>query len=221
MRDGDNIREIESLGVDLIGMIFYEKSPRYVSEKPAYLPQRAKSVGVFVDAEPQEIIARVRDYGLSAIQLHGHESPDYIRALKQALGEAGIATHASTQANGENNPSLPAIKILKAIGISDEHSLEGLDAYEELIDAFVFDTKTPKKGGSGKAFNHSLLKYYHGHTPFLLSGGLSLDNAEEIIKFRHPALFGLDLNSRFEIAPAIKDPSLVQKFLKLIRTRQD
>lgn len=277
MRDGNNIREIEALGVDLIGMIFYEKSPRYVSERPTYLPHKAKSVGVFVDAEPQEIISRVRDYGLGAIQLHGHESPTYIRHLKQALGEADTSSRTEMQELGEaitssrtemqelgeaitsshtemqelgeaetssrtemqelgeaiissrtemqakdgNSPSLPAIKIIKAIGISDEHSLDGLEEYDELVDAFVFDTYTPQKGGSGETFNHSLLKEYHGRTPFLLSGGLSLNNAAEILSLRHPKLIGFDINSRFETAPAQKDPARVRQFVEMVKKRAE
>lgn len=217
MRDGDNIREVESLGVDLIGMIFYAKSPRYVGERPSFLPRKAKSVGVFVDAGPQDIIAHVKNYDLSAVQLHGHESPEYIRALRQALCEAGFTNRIPEQALGEADSAPCTIKILKAVGISDEHSLDGLDAYEGLIDAFVFDTKTPKMGGSGKAFNHSLLRHYHGHTPFLLSGGLSLDNAQEILSFAHPALLGYDLNSRFETAPALKDTARLRQFIELAR----
>ena len=249
MREGNNIREIEALGVDLIGMIFYEKSPRYVSERPTYLPHKAKSVGVFVDAEPQEIISRVRDYGLGAIQLHGHESPTYIRHLKQALGEAITSSRTKMQALGEtdtysraemqelgeatlssraemqtkdgNSPSLPAIKIIKAIGISNEHSLDGLEEYDELVDAFVFDTYTPQKGGSGETFNHSMLKDYHGRTPFLLSGGLSLNNAAEILSLRHPKLIGFDINSRFETAPAQKDPARVRQFVEMVKKRAE
>lgn len=216
MRDGDNIRQIESLGVDLIGMIFYAKSPRYVAMRPSYLPQKAKSVGVFVDAEPQDIIAHIEDYGLSAVQLHGHETPDYIRALRQALSNADTATHTRKEAFGDTNHPL---RIIKAVGISDEHSLDNLDAYEGLIGAFVFDTKSPQMGGSGKAFDHSLLKGYHGHTPFLLSGGLSIENAEEILSFTHPALLGYDLNSRFETAPALKDPARVRRFIELARKK--
>lgn len=217
MRDGNNIREVESLGVDLIGMIFYAKSPRYVGARSSYLPRKAKSVGVFVDAEPQDIIALIKDYGLSAVQLHGHESPGYIRALRQALGEAGFANYIPEQAFGETGHAPRTIKIMKAVGISDVHSLDGLDAYEGLADAFVFDTKTPKMGGSGKAFDHSLLQNYHGNTPFLLSGGLSLDNAQEILSFVHPALLGYDLNSRFEIAPALKDTTRLRQFIELAR----
>lgn len=217
MRQGDNIRRIEALGVDMIGMIFYPISPRYVSERPSYLPQKAKRVGVFVDAGIEDILAHVHDYGLGGIQLHGHETPDFVRELKQALGGAGVAVEATRAALGDAGNALRTIKILKAVGISNENSLNGLEDYEGLIDAFVFDTKTPKMGGSGRTFDHSVLSHYHGSTPFLLSGGLSLENADEILRFAHPALIGYDLNSRFETAPALKDPDRVRRFIEMTK----
>ena len=196
MRDPANIRAIEALGVDWLGLIFYPPSPRYVSTKPDYLPQRAKSVGVFVDADITTITRKVADYGLRLVQLHGNESPDQCRELKNAV---------------------PEIDIIKAFSIKDAGSLAATKPYEDCgaVAYFLFDTCCPGKGGSGQTFDHSLLHEYHGNIPFLLSGGLSPANAKEVKAITHPMLIGYDLNSRFETAPAVKDPGLVKQFITI------
>lgn len=208
MRDGENIRQVAALGVDWIGMIFWPKSPRNVTMIPSYagiLPDRAmdmgdfkaKRVGVFVDEMPQNIITHVVNYKLDLIQLHGKETPTLIRNLRHTL-----------------DPDIrPGIKIIKAISVSSRDDLDATKPYEGVVDYFLFDTKCPTVGGSGQQFDWSVLAEYVGETPFLLSGGIGPDDAERIRAFHHPKCIGIDLNSRFETAPAQKDVDALRHFL--------
>ncbi len=192
MRQADNIIEVERLGVDWMGFIFWPPSKRYVDSKPSYLPVRAKRVGVFVDADMDFIISHTNDFKLDVIQLHGNETPDMCLKLKGLF---------------------PTVKIVKAFGIDSRQTLLRTTDYEGVADYFLFDTATKLKGGSGKTFDHSLLDDYNGKTPFLLSGGLSLDNQPQTMAFTHPMLAGYDLNSRFETQPAVKDISLLRQYI--------
>lgn len=226
MRDAQNIRDVAALDIDLMGFIFYPKSPRFVSlissqagiipdysperlnmavnadGKPGYIfPKRIKRVGVFVDEMPQTIITYVYNYSLDYIQLHGKETPTLIDNLRRTLV-----------------PDLvPDIKVIKAFGITSADDLQQCEAYEGYADLFLFDTCTPLKGGSGRQFNWSVLEAYHGRTPFLLSGGIGPEDADRVKAFHHPQCVGIDLNSRFETAPAMKDVELLSKFIKQIK----
>ena len=192
MRDAQNIRDVEKLGVDWIGMIFWPQSKRFVAEVPSYLPKHQKRVGVFVDAPLEDIRQHISDYQLNIIQLHGQESPDYVKALKP---------HTT----------------IKAFNIAKADDLVQTEQYEEIADYFLFDTKGLMVGGNGQKFDWSVLTAYHGKTPFLLSGGIGLDDAESINSFHHPSCIGIDLNSRFEVSPAFKDIDKLRKFLGKIK----
>ena len=192
MRDAENIREVEALGIDLMGFIFYPKSSRYVSERPAYLPTRCKRVGVFVDASADDIIKKIQDFSLDIIQLHGNESPEQISHL------LSLTSHLS---------------IIKAFNIASAADLAATAPYVGLVDYFLFDTKGPSVGGNGEKFDWSVLEAYHGDTHFLLSGGIGPDDAERILDYHHPKCIGIDLNSRFEIEPGIKDITKLKTFL--------
>ena len=192
MREPDNIRAVEQLGADWLGFIFWPRSSRYVSERPSYLPQQAKRVGVFVDADMADVLQHIADYGLHIVQLHGKESPDYIQALRTAA---------------------PATLVIKALNVATSADLEQTKAYEGLVDYFLFDTKGPSVGGNGTQFDWTVLDAYHDMTPFLLSGGIGPDDASRVSAFRHPRLAGIDLNSRFEQSPALKDVNLLRRFL--------
>ena len=192
MREADNIHEVEALGVDWLGLIFWPKSSRYVSERPDYLPQHAKRVGVFVDEAVDTVKKKADAYALDLIQLHGSESPDYIRALKASCS------------------------IIKAFSIATADDLEQTKDYEGLVDYFLFDTKGPSVGGNGVQFNWDVLKDYHGQTPFLLSGGIDPDDAERIQAFHHPQCIGIDLNSRFELSPGLKDINKLKQFIQVL-----
>ena len=192
MRDADNIRAVETLGVDWMGFIFWPHSSRYVSQMPTYLPETCKRVGVFVDATLEEIRDKVTDYRLDIIQLHGSESPAYIRQLRRDCADA---------------------KIIKAFNIKTAADLTQAEAYEDTVDYFLFDTKGKSVGGNGEQFDWDVLRHYNGQTPFLLSGGIGPDDAVRIRDFHHPQLAGIDLNSRFETAPALKDIQKLKAFL--------
>ena len=183
MKYPDNISDLSMLPIDFIGMIFYEKSPRYVSDlQPEEINTRGKElVGVFVNASETEIMQMTNKYNLDLIQLHGSESPEFCKKL---------------------NETMP---VIKAFSIADASDFEQTKEYEGLWGYFLFDTKTPQYGGSGQKFDWQILKEYKGSMPFLLSGGISIDDVEAIKQIKHPRFEGIDLNSRFEIEPGLKD----------------
>ncbi|MBR2115268.1 MAG: phosphoribosylanthranilate isomerase [Prevotella sp.] len=189
MRDADNIREVEALGIDMMGFIFWPKSSRYVSERPNYMPTKCKRVGVFVDEDIEQVKRTADEYQLDMIQLHGHERPDYIRQLSGR-------------------------KVIKAFNIATSADLEATKPYEDIVDYFLFDTKGKSVGGNGAKFDWTVLADYVGETPFLLSGGIGPDDAARIRSFHHSQLAGIDLNSRFEITPGLKDINKLKEFIK-------
>ena len=197
MRSAENIRDVEALGIDMMGFIFYPKSSRYVSARPAYLPQKCKRVGVFVNATIDDIRQHIADYSLDIVQLHGHESTDSIRSLRSLCGDV--------------------ISIIKAFNIATKEDLNATTPYAGLVDYFLFDTKGPSVGGNGEKFDWSVLEAYNGDTPFLLSGGIGPDDAERILDYHHPKCIGIDLNSRFEIEPGIKDITKLKTFLNDVK----
>lgn len=188
MRNAENIRKVEAMGIDLMGFIFWPKSKRYVSERPSYLPTNCKRVGVFVDADIEQVKRIADEYELDFIQLHGHESPEYTRLLDNR-------------------------KIIKAFNIAATGDFALTEAYEGVADYFLFDTKGKSVGGNGEKFDWSLLSAYDGNTPFLISGGIGPDDADLLKTFHHPRCIGIDLNSRFEITPGIKDIDDLRIFL--------
>ena len=185
MRDAHNIREVEALGIDMMGFIFAPQSPRYLDAVPAWLP-RCSRVGVFVNAAPDEIIGKSRQYRLTHIQLHGNETPQYCRQIRNATG----------------------LHVIKAT------TPQAAQAYEDDADMFIFDTPG---GGTGTKFDWTQLDLYHGNRPFLLAGGIGPDDAQAVAAITHPQFAGVDLNSRFEIRPGLKDPEKIRTFIKKIR----
>lgn len=211
MRDADNIRDISALGVDMIGLIFYPPSPRYVQQFssgagiiPDYAPDMGKTplrVGVFVDDMPQNIVTRVYNYKLDYIQLHGNEPRDTLENLRATI-----------------DPDIkPKIKIIKAISVSSAEDIKKYKEYVGAADLFLFDTKCKTVGGSGEQFDWQVLEQYDGETPFLLSGGIGPDDTERVKSFHHPQCIGIDLNSKFEIEPALKDVEKLKDFLEKIK----
>lgn len=200
MREAENIRAVEALGVDWMGFIFWEHSSRNVCQRPAYLPTRAKRVGVFVDASLDVVCQHVEAFGLDVVQLHGSESPTYLRDLRSSCDAR--------------------LLIVKAFSIATRDDLLQTSLYEGLADFFLFDTKAQLVGGNGRKFDWSVLAHYDGSTPFLLSGGIGPDDASRLSAFSHPRLAGIDLNSRFEAAPALKNVELLKQFLYDIQQNQ-
>ena len=206
MREAENIREVDQLSIvnfqlsiNWMGFIFWPKSKRYVNKIPDYLPVNAKRVGVFVDEEIETILRIADDYALDILQLHGSESPEAIRRLRSECGNA-IAT-------------------IKAFNIATAEDFEQTKAYEGLVDYFLFDTKGQSVGGNGAKFDWDVLTHYTGSTPFLLSGGIGPEDAEAVRTFHHPHCIGIDLNSRFETAPGIKDVARLKEFLYNLNTK--
>lgn len=222
MRSPDNIRAVASLPIDMMGFIFYPKSSRYVGMSPSYtglLPDVADEalgeavgsggrhiykVGVFVDAMPQDIITHVVSFGLDAVQLHGSETPTLIRNLRHTIV-----------------PDLrQRLTVIKAISIGGAADFDKCAQYEGVADMFVFDTKCAGHGGSGEQYDWSLLDAYKGHTPFLLSGGIGECDVERIKAISHPMFVGVDLNSCFETAPAVKDAKALGRFIEQLRRQE-
>ncbi|MDN3688424.1 phosphoribosylanthranilate isomerase [Cyclobacterium jeungdonense] len=202
MADPENISGLAELGlVDWMGMIFYPPSRRYVpafSVDPQYYQRLSlPKVGVFVNATPDEIQRVGKAYGLDKVQLHGDESPGQVREIKIQTG-------------------LPLIKVLR---IGKDWSWQGLEAYEELVDYFLLDTDGPSYGGTGHRFNWEIIKQYPFHKPFLLSGGIQADQAGQLVDLYQssPHMGGIDINSKFEVRPGLKDLDLIRDFASQIR----
>ncbi|MFY0686897.1 MAG: phosphoribosylanthranilate isomerase [Cyclobacteriaceae bacterium] len=189
MRESKNIEQLEQLSPDWMGLIFYPDSKRFVGDWD--IKTRLKKVGVFVNEATDRIQSTIRNYGLSVVQLHGGESVDQVREVK-SMG----------------------VDVWKVFGVMDELPIVQMDLYEGEVDAFLFDTKTRDHGGSGEQFDWSILSDYSFDTPFLLSGGLDLDDVEKIKAMDLEQLIGIDVNSRFEIEPGLKNIEKIRELKK-------
>jgi len=199
MRDPRQMQALEDMGVDLMGMIFFPKSPRYVDGEDVCsgcLPKKIAKVGVFVKADLATVVETVKKYNLSYVQLHGGEDVDFANLVKKHTG-AGI---------------------IKAVSVSGVDDVKNLSAeWESVADYMLFDYKCVGYGGSGQQFDWAVLDEYTLNIPFLLSGGVGADDAEAVKNIRHPKFAGVDVNSKFEISPANKDIEKVKTFLSVIR----
>lgn len=200
MRDADNIRAVEALGIDIMGFIFWYGSGRYVSSPPAYLPENCLRAGVFVDAEPRDILVAAKAYRLDCIQFHGSETPEYIAYLRRLTARLK-----------------PDMRYIKSIPVTTADDLGQTPQYENVCDLFLFDTKGKLPGGNGSQFDWGVLQNYGGQLPYLLSGGIGPGDAERIRAFEAPGCIGIDLNSRFETAPGMKDAEALKTFIDKIR----
>lgn len=197
----DQILKLEELGVDFAGMIFYKKSPRSVW-KGDLLPGEVKKsirkinlVGVFVNEEPDVVLRAVDEWNLDIVQLHGDESPRYCEA---------ISNH---------------VHCIKAFRVGKEDKLDyKVFPYAEAVDLYLFDTLSKEYGGTGIQFDWTLLKNSSLNKPYFLSGGIGPDDVNFIHQFAgsQQNLFAIDVNSKFEVSPGIKDINLIQTFLKAI-----
>lgn len=202
MRDSANIQEVAALKPDLMGFIFYLKSKRYVGEGfdpgivRALMPE-ILTVGVFVNLEIESMICIARKYRFDYVQLHGNESPGYCKEVQEE-----------------------GIKVMKAFGIHNEFDWSAVQPYQKVCDYFLFDTNTKIYGGSGQKFDWGILDGYKLQHPFFLSGGIGPDDTSEIKKLKNPYLAGIDINSRFETEPGLKDIHLLKGFIKKIRSNE-
>ncbi len=190
MKDAQNVRNAAELGIDMIGFIFYPLSKRYVGDQEVIPTSRVLRVGVFVDESLSQIAERAETWNLDALQLHGSESPEFCRIL----GSLGLP-------------------LVKAFSVDEDFDFGELDPYKEVVDFFLFDTKGKYPGGNGYRFDWRLLDDYKLAVPFWLSGGIGPGLAEEIKKLRHPGLYAVDLNSRFEDEPGMKNIEKLKTFV--------
>lgn len=203
MKYEGNIAELATLQPDLMGFIFYPKSKRFVGldfeQKHLHSLNRSiEKVAVFVNALQHEVSEFSKMYGIRTVQLHGNETPQMCEALKKE-----------------------GFSVIKAFGVDDQFDFANLESYTDGVDYFLFDTKTAAHGGSGKTFNWQILNNYSLAIPFFLSGGLSNENLQDVKEIKHPQLYAVDLNSKFETEPGIKNIESLQEAFKLIRTENE
>jgi phosphoribosylanthranilate isomerase len=196
MKYRENLRSLVGLHPDFVGFIFYSKSKRFVGKdfQPELLkeiPEEIKTVGVFVNENLEALIRLQEKFHFDYLQLHGDESPELCKKLK------------------ENN-----CKIIKAFSVDASFDFSSLKPYASVCDYFLFDTKGESYGGNGTRFEWSILKNYDFTVPFFLSGGISPEHAEEIAGFEHPQFFSVDINSKFEDEPGLKNISKLKGFFE-------
>jgi len=197
MRDPDNIRAVSTWAIDYMGFIFYEKSPRYVASVPEVaVPSSVKRTGVFVNASTSAVRQKIGT-GLQAVQFHGSEPPEVCQTFRKV-----------------------GVEVIKAFGIGRDFDWKTLAPYAGSVDFFLFDTASLQHGGTGKAFDWSLLRDYPLEKPYFLSGGLDEGNIPQALAIRDERLAGLDLNSRFEIRPGLKDIEKLKHTLQIIGNEQ-
>ena len=203
----DNPEMVAAVSPDYLGFIFWEPSPRFVSKPPKEIPKGIEKVGVFVDASVSDILERARSFGLSLLQLHGNESPEFCIKLRKEL--KGLPRKVGKK-----------ISLIKVFSVKDDFDFSRLEPYEPVCDYFLFDTKGKLPGGNGYAFDWQLLKNYPSTKPYFLSGGIGLDQVPQLIRFMESPeaahCHALDVNSRFEIEPGLKDTRDLELFKKLI-----
>jgi phosphoribosylanthranilate isomerase len=200
MKDLQNRQLLETLPIDLLGFIFYPPSPRYAGNQPAdYLTKLTSTgkekAGVFVDESTSNILQITRKYELTHVQLHGGEKPEQCKELRKA-----------------------GLKVIKVFRVNSGFDFSTTGPYAGVADYFLFDTRAEQPGGTGKKFNWQILENYQFDVPFFLSGGIGPDDAGAVLKFNHPMLYGLDLNSGFEDEPGIKNFEKLKVFLDAVHS---
>ncbi len=187
MKYPENIQEVATLQPDYLGFIFYEKSPRYFNGKLPELPKSILKVGVFVNAAMNDILKKIKEHDLQVVQLHGNETPEVCEVLK-----------------------IINIEVIKAFSVADNFDFETLAPYESVCDYYLFDTKGESPGGNGTTFNWEILKNYLSKKPFFLSGGIGLKEINKIKQLDLP-IHALDVNSKFETEPGLKNTQLLKE----------
>ena len=198
MRNSENITSLSTIQPDFIGFIFHEQSSRNISQTILIgTPENINRVGVFVNKSKEFIAGKIKQYHLDYIQLHGTESSEFCSEIKKLK-----------------------VGIIKAFNISENFNFSKLSTYESSCDYLLFDAFGKQAGGNGITFNWELLSKYKGNTPFLLSGGIDETMTVEIKKIRHPQFVGVDINSRFELEPALKNIGKIKCFSKSIKMQK-
>lgn len=188
MKYPENMLEVGSLLPDFMGFIFWEKSRRYFDGEIPMLPKSVKKVGVFVDESFEIVISKIKKYNLNCIQLHGKESVEFCEKIKE----------------------IP-IEIIKVFSLKDNFDFTVLKEFESVCDYFLFDTKGKLPGGNGTTFDWNLLKKYPSSKPFFLSGGIGIEEIK-LLKTMNLPIYGIDVNSKFETEPGLKNIELLKSF---------
>lgn len=196
MKYPENITAVSKLLPDCMGFIFWEKSARFFDDELPEIPISIKKVGVFVDASFEAVHTKIKKYQLDVVQLHGNESPDYCKYIQSY-----------------------DVQIIKSFSVTDNFDFAILQPFESVCDFFLFDTKGELPGGNGVVFNWELLAKYPSQKPFFLSGGIGSDAIEKIKKLQLP-IYAIDINSKFETEPGLKDPKLIQTFQHHLKSQQ-
>ncbi|MFD0835382.1 phosphoribosylanthranilate isomerase [Mariniflexile aquimaris] len=237
MKYQDNIEQVAALQPDYLGFIFYEKSARnFDLENIPEMPNSIKKTGVFVNEELEIVIEKIKSHNLQAVQLHGEESPEYCLELKRHYEECqfersreqndevissietdyNTSTSLSTGSFEKKSRNDENLEIIKVFSIKDEFNFEVLKPYEAVCNYFLFDTKGKLPGGNGYTFDWNVLNNYPSTKPFFLSGGIGLEEVDKLQKFiQSPAskfCYAIDVNSKFEIEPGLKNIELLQEF---------
>jgi phosphoribosylanthranilate isomerase len=196
MKYPDNILEVGALLPDYMGFIFWEKSARFFDGEIPQLPDSIKKVGVFVNESVENIIDKIYKYNLQAIQLHGKESVEFCQDLKTKIDDK--------------------IEIIKVFSVGDDFDFDLLTPFENVCDYFLFDTKGKLPGGNGTTFNWKILENYKSEKPFFLSGGIGIEEIPTIKNLKLP-IYTIDVNSRFEIEPGLKNKKLLYSFIQNLK----
>lgn len=199
MRETKNVRQLLALQPDYMGFIFYEKSSRFVGaeldeELLKSFPFTTRKVGVFVNATTAYILEIYKKFELDYVQLHGEELPDFCKNLKHK-----------------------GVNIIKAFSIDKDFNFGKLQNYKPYCDFFLFDTKGEKIGGNGTTFDWSILEKYDNEKPFFLAGGIDLKDAHNALEIKDLKIHSLDVNSKFEISPALKDIDKIEELMSIIK----
>jgi len=200
MKYANNIEQVTALQPDYLGFIFYEKSARHFDAIIPQIPDSIKKVGIFVDETIAVVIEKINTHHLQAVQLHGDEPPEYCLKLKRYYED--IADE--------------KLEIIKVFSIKNEFNFEVLKPYDTVCDYFLFDTKGKLPGGNGFTFDWDVLNNYPSTKPFFLSGGIGLDELEKLKEFQQSNAskycYAIDVNSKFEIEPGLKNIELLKEF---------
>ena len=212
MKYSENMMGVAALQPDYMGFIFYEKSKRHFTGSLPQIPASIQKTGVFVNASIADVLGKVAKYDLQAVQLHGDETVAYIRTLHMSIHQMIAEDH---RIDGRSK-----IAIIKVFGIDHTFDFSVVNAYEPVVDYFLFDTKGKERGGNGVSFDWTLLTQYTSSVPFFLSGGIGMGHLADIQKLRKSGLpvHALDINSSFEIEPGFKSVTHIQRFKDEVST---
>lgn len=220
MKYQDNIKQVAALQPDYLGFIFYEKSTRHFDKNQIpEIPKSIKKTGVFVDAELDFVLKKIKTHQLQAVQLHGNESPEYCNSLKRHYKEqSDVISSQKPDVHDLHKKSHhdENLEIIKVFSIKDEFNFDVLKPFEVVCDYFLFDTKGKLPGGNGYTFNWNVLNNYPSTKPYFLSGGIGLEEIENLKTFQQSKAskycYAIDINSKFEIEPGLKDIEKLSAF---------